>query len=182
MLAEWTVASDPGVTGYTASAVPGPATCTTDSRTITSCVLGAVAGQSYTVTVVAHSVAGDSVVSTASAPATAIAPAAPPAPPRTPLKLTTDRGPITSIAPGQPLTFIGSGFAPFSTVVVSIYSAPATLATVTTDASGGFSAPVTIPAGLAEGSHTMLAQGTAPDGTARAMAVAVTTTARRRCR
>jgi hypothetical protein len=74
----------------------------------------------------------------------------------------------TAVIPGQQVIVSGTGFAPNSTVVISPASSPTTvLATVTTDASGSFSVPVTIPAGTSPGSLTLRATGVAPDGVAR---------------
>ncbi|WP_433054997.1 Ig-like domain repeat protein [Dactylosporangium sp. CS-033363] len=159
------------VTGYTVTASPGPATC--DTTTETMCVLGAVAGTSYTYTVVAHSAAGDSEPSTATAATTPEAPSTPAAPPSTNLTLTTTDGQITTAAPGQVVTFVGTGFAPYSTVTITIYSTPIELGRVTTDATGSFQVPITLPQQLAAAQHTVVAQGSAPDGSVRAMSLAV---------
>ncbi|WP_433064794.1 beta strand repeat-containing protein [Dactylosporangium sp. CS-033363] len=170
----WPAATANGspVTGYVATAVPGPATCTTDGAL--TCVLGATAGTTYTVTVVAKSAAGDSAPSAPSAEATPTAPEPPAAPPQTNLQLTTDQGAISSASPGQEITFIGTGFAPYSTAIITIYSTPTVLGTAVTDATGSFSKLVTIPPGLDTGDHTAVAQGVAPDGTVRAMSLAIT--------
>ncbi|MER7277255.1 fibronectin type III domain-containing protein [Dactylosporangium sp. NPDC000244] len=164
--------SNAEVTGYTATASPGPATCTTTGAL--TCVLGATAGTTYAVTVVANSDAGPSSPAGPSAPVTALAPAAPATVPDTPLTLTTDQGDISSTRPGAQLTVIGTGFAAYSTVEVTLYSAPQSLGTAVTDASGNFTKTVTVPADLTAGAHTVLAQGVAPDGTARAMKLTVT--------
>ncbi|UWZ38939.1 fibronectin type III domain-containing protein [Dactylosporangium roseum] len=165
----------PAVTGYTATASPGPATCTTTGAT--SCVLGGTAGVSYTVTVVAHSAGGNSVPA---GPSNAVVPTAPPtpaSPPDTPLELTTDRGRITTAAPGQAIVVIGTGFAAYSTATITIYSAPTVLATVTTDGSGNFTKAVTVPPGLASGQHTFVAAGVAPDGLPHSMKLVITVAA-----
>ena len=73
----WTQSSTASVTGYTVSAVPGPATCTTTSAADTSCVIGATTGVAYTYTVVANSRAGASAASAASNEVTATAPVVP---------------------------------------------------------------------------------------------------------
>lgn len=70
------------------------------------------------------------------------------------------------VVPGQVLHVSGGGFAAFAPVTVGIYSAPTVLTTVSADASGGFTATITIPAN-ASGAHTIVAAGTAPDGAAR---------------
>ncbi|MET7424311.1 IPT/TIG domain-containing protein [Dactylosporangium sp. NPDC005555] len=114
------------------------------------------------------------VPSDVSQPATPTAPQPPATPPRTDLQLTTDQGDISNAAPGQQITFIGTGFAPHSTAIITIYSDPIEPGTAVTDGNGDFSKLVTIPAGLAVGDHTAVAQGVAPDGLPRAMALAIT--------
>jgi len=159
-------------TGYTATAQPGPASCTT---TGTSCILGATAGTSYTVTVVAHSATGTSDPSAPSAATTPLQPVIPSTPPPTaPITLTTDKGQIALAAPGQEIVVIGTGFAAYSTATVILYSTPIQLGTVTTDGTGAFSVPVTVPADLASGAHTFLATGIDPAGGTRLMALPVT--------
>ncbi|GGK10344.1 hypothetical protein GCM10010123_45430 [Pilimelia anulata] len=170
----WHAPSGPTVTGYTAYAKPGPATCTTDGAT--TCVLGGTAGVAYTVTVVAHTSGGDSPRSAASDPATPTAPAPPDSPPSTSLELTTDEGDITTAERGEEIVFIGTGFAEHSTVVISVYSTPVVLGTVVTDGSGNFRKGIVVPAGLAAGTHTIIAQGVGPDGRPRAMKLTVTVT------
>jgi titin len=163
------------ITTYTVTANPGPATCTTATAAETTCVLGAVAGPAYTVTVVAHTAAG--VDSARSEPSDAVTPAAPNVPvnvPDTDADLTTDQGPINAAAPGQAIVLIGTGFAAYSTVTVAIYSAPTVLALVTADAHGDFTHTVTVPADLPVGTHTFLATGVDPDGEPFAMKLAVT--------
>ncbi|WP_433219477.1 IPT/TIG domain-containing protein [Dactylosporangium sp. CS-047395] len=169
------VPHDTPVTGYTVTASPGPSTCTTlvtDADPL-GCVLGATAGRQYTVSVVAHSAAGDSAAAT-SAAVTPVAPAVPTSPPDTPLTLTTDKGQIDTAAPGQRIVVIGTGFAAHSTATITLYSAPMTLGTVVTDGSGNFSKSVTVPPSLAAGTHTLVAQGVAPSGNPRAMKLTVT--------
>jgi hypothetical protein len=91
----------------------------------------------------------------------------------TDLVLTTTDGLITTATPGQEITFVGTGFAPYSTVVISIYSAPTVLGSVVTDRIGNFSKLITVPPGLS-GKHTVTAQGVDPAGNARAMNLAIT--------
>jgi hypothetical protein len=61
---------------------------------------------------------------------------------------------------GMPLTITGTGFKPNSTVTITYTTDPVTLATPTTDGSGNFTAPITIPASVG-GPHTI----TVTDGT-----------------
>ncbi|WP_212997407.1 IPT/TIG domain-containing protein [Winogradskya consettensis] len=162
------------VTGYTAYASPGQATCTTTAPA-TSCVIGGVAGTSYTVTVVASGpggASGPSLASNAVVPTEPETPAT--VPTDVPLTLTTDKGKLSLAVPSQQIIVIGTGFAPFSTATVTIYSTPIELGQVTTDSNGDFAAPVTVPAGLAAGEHTFLAVGVDPAGAPRKMALPVT--------
>ncbi|WP_433086995.1 IPT/TIG domain-containing protein [Dactylosporangium sp. CA-052675] len=165
----WTAPTENGspVTGYTVTANPGPATCSTKAKTDTSCVLGANAGESYTVTVVAQSAVGNSAPSAASNSVTPTAPATPPAAPTADAPLTTDAGPINAAEPGQQITIKGSGYAPYSTVILTMYSTPVQVGSVITDASGDFTQSVAIPSDLAATNHALVAAGVDPDGTAR---------------
>ncbi|GAA2642407.1 hypothetical protein GCM10010399_90420 [Dactylosporangium fulvum] len=171
--ATWTAPDENGteITGYTVMATPGPATCTTKSKTETSCVLGATAGEDYTVTVVAHSAAGDSPVSDPSNSVTATEPEPPATAPAADAPLTTDAGPISSAEPGQEITLVGSGYAPYSTVVITLYSDPNQLTSVLTGASGDFTQTITIPSDLDGPNHSLVAAGVGPDGTPRNLRV-----------
>jgi hypothetical protein len=177
IVASWDAPADTtGITGYTATASPGPATCSTSGAT--TCVLGGTAGVTYTISVVANTGTGDSSATSPSNEATPTAPEPPAVVPDTDLDLTTDKGLITTAAPGQVVVFIGTGFAAHSTVTISIYSDPTVLGTVVTDGNGDFRKPITVPPDLAEGAHTAVAQGVAPDGTGRSMKLAITVAAR----
>jgi titin len=160
-----------GVTGYTASASPGPATCTTKGAL--TCVLGGTAGTTYTISVVANNSRGDSVAAGPSDDVTPTAPAVTATPPETNLVLTTDKGLITTAVPSQDIVVIGTGFAAHSTATIVIYSDPTVLGTVITDALGNFSKPVTVPASLAVGSHTLIAAGVDPGGAPHSMKLAL---------
>jgi titin len=170
----WQPPADNGVavTGYRAIADPGPAVCTTTGAT--SCVLGGTAGVSYRVRVVAMSAGGLSGLSGYSA---AVAPTAPPVagtPPDTTVPLDTDKGQISNAAPGQQLVLVGTGYAPYSTVTLTLYSDPIVLGQVRADAHGAFRSAVTVPADLATGEHSFAATGVDPTGKARAMRMDVT--------
>jgi len=170
LTAAW--ASVSGATGYTATAHPGPATCTV---TATTCVLGAVAGTPYTVTVVAHANNGDSVPS---AVPTVVIPRAPTIPTTVPSTasptLTTAQGQIGLAIPGQAVTLVGTGFAPSSTVTLALYSTPIDLGDVTADATGAISQRLGLPTGLAPGSHTLLAIGVDAQGSGRQISLPLT--------
>ncbi|WP_432832590.1 fibronectin type III domain-containing protein [Dactylosporangium sp. CA-092794] len=175
----WQVPDDvTGVTGYTAIAEPGPARCTTSSAAATSCVMGGQAGVTYTVTVITNHPLGDSAAAGPSNPATPTAPPIAAAPPDTDLRLTTDQGQITTAAPGQNIVVIGTGFMPYSTATIVVYSTPIVLGTVVTDGAGNFSKPVSVPLDLSVGGHTMVAAGIGPDGAPRSMKMAITVRAR----
>jgi hypothetical protein len=167
----WTARVDSAVTGYTATASPGPATCTTKG---TRCVLGAKAGTTYTVTVVAHAKSDDSYPSGASGEVTPSAPRPAAEPPAKAGPLTTTGGRITTVVPGDVVTVLGAGYAPYSTVVVAVYSAPAVLGRAVTGADGKFSLTVSMPSGLVNGSHTITATGVGRTGAIRETTLPVT--------
>jgi hypothetical protein len=171
----WSPAAANGttVTGYRATASPGPATCTTDSATDTDCVLGGEAGISYTVSVEALSAGGASEPSASSAAVVPRAPVISTTPPDTDLPLDTGDGPISTAAPGEAIVVKGSGYAPYSSVTITIYSTPQTLAKVTTDAEGSFEQSVTVPDGYT-GSHSFVAAGVDENGNPRALRLDVT--------
>jgi titin len=85
-------------------------------------------------------------------------------------------GTKASVAAGKTITVSGSGYAPFSTVTVLIYSTPQILTTVVTDGTGSFSVEVTVPAGLAAGQHHLVAAGVDPSGELRYLTLPVTVT------
>jgi hypothetical protein len=133
-----------------------------------SCLLGAVAGRTYEVVVgavYADGHAQSEPVVTAVVPA----PSVPSSPAAATATLTTDTGAITTFAPGQELTVIGTGFLPGSTVQVVVYSTPIVLGSVTTAADGTFSVPVTIPASLEAGQHSLVASGVDATGNVRVL-------------
>jgi sugar lactone lactonase YvrE len=172
----WTAPSPAtGVTGYTVLAQPGPATCSTSSVSMTTCLIGATVGTSYSFTVTAHSASGDSPASTASATVTPTAPDIPATVPLTaPTTLTTTQGAITEATAGQQVTVVGTGFAAYSTATIIVYSSPTALANVTTDAQGNFTDPVTVPSDLAAGDHNLVASGVDPTGAQHLIRLAFT--------
>lgn len=173
MTVTWTppASAGSGVASYLVTASPGPATCET---TATRCVLGAVGGVAYTMTVVARGrFGGDSPPGQPSTPVTPTVPGPPPAPPSPAPALGINRAGGNRVEPGDTLTVDGSGFAPHSSAIVTVYSTPTVLTTVTTDAAGAFAATVRMPADLAPGAHTLVAVGVDPAGDLRALAAPV---------
>jgi alpha-L-fucosidase len=61
----------------------------------------------------------------------------------------------STVAAGGTTTVTGSGFTPCAEVTLTLHSDPVALGTVTADATGAFSKPVTIPASTPAGSHTI---------------------------
>ncbi|MFI5934531.1 fibronectin type III domain-containing protein [Actinoplanes sp. NPDC051494] len=164
------------VTGYRVVADPGPATCTVGPA-VTSCRLGATAGISYTVRVVALAAGDRSASSAASSPVTPLAPVVPTSPPASAPSLTTNLGDITTAEPGERFELVGTGFAPYSTVTLVIYSTPRPLGTVIAGADGTFRKLVEVPADLPAGEHTFLATGVDPDGNVLTRTLSVTVAA-----
>jgi hypothetical protein len=66
--------------------------------------------------------------------------------------------------PGQTTTITGRRFAPNSILQANLFSAPVLLATFKSDASGNYSATVTIPADTALGSHQIVVSGPGANG------------------
>jgi LPXTG-motif cell wall-anchored protein len=143
----------------------------------TSTLFGVEAGKAYTATVVALTAGGTEGPGTSASTGMVAGPVVPATVPATPLTLTTDRGPITKATAGQEITVIGTGFLPFSTATVVIYSTPQVLGSVVTDAAGAFRTTVTVPSTLEAGQHSLVASGIAPDGSERLMRLDVTVTA-----
>ncbi|SHH10587.1 Fibronectin type III domain-containing protein [Jatrophihabitans endophyticus] len=166
---------DDATTGYTVYASPGKATCSTSSRTDTSCVIGATAGVRYRYVVVAHSAGGDAVPSAASAPAVASAPKVPAATPAKATKrLTTPSGALHSVRPGQRVTLVGTGFLPRSSVTLVVYGKHGTvLRKVVTDAKGAFRAAVRSPKSADVRRETFVALGVTNAGSTRAIRMPV---------
>jgi hypothetical protein len=143
--------------------------------TALQCTLPVKAGVDYPVWVVAvddhgnESAMGDPVSS-----GVVPDPAAPATVPTKNGDLTLPAGVKSTVAPGKTITVSGSGYAPNTTVTLAIYSAPQVLTTVVTDASGNFTATVTVPAGLEAGNHTLVASGVDSAGNLRYVNLAVT--------
>ena len=69
------------------------------------------------------------------------------------------------VTPGQTIDITAQTFVSGSTVTLTLNSEPAVLGTPTSDPSGVARQSATIPASTSLGAHTIVAQGTASDGT-----------------
>jgi titin len=150
--------------------------CETDAAT-TQCSFGIQAGVDYQVFVTAVDDQGN--YSPEAGPVASGVVPAPTVPAAVPAKngdLVLATGSSSTVAPGNKVTVTGTGYAPGSSVSVVIYSTPQVLTTVVADASGNFTVEVTIPAGLAAGSHTLVASGVDANGVLRYVTLPVTVT------
>jgi LPXTG-motif cell wall-anchored protein len=86
----------------------------------------------------------------------------------------TNAGSSTSLEPGQSITISGTGYMPFSTVTVVVYSTPTVLGTAEADENGAFTFTGKLPEGLAAGSHTLVAAGLDADGNPYHLTQAIT--------
>ena len=167
IVVSWTAPVGETVTRYTATAGPGPATCTTTGEL--TCLLGGITGTGYTVTVVATV---DGTDSGPSLPSDRVVPEAPlvaDTAPDTALRLGTTHGDVSTVRRGQTVVVTGSGFLPYSTVAVTLYSSAALRIRVVARADGTISASIRIPRSLAGGRHAIVASGTDPVGARRLM-------------
>jgi hypothetical protein len=101
-----------------------------------------------------------------------------------PSTVPTSNGPLSAtgissgtVTAGQSVTVSGTGYAPYSQVSVLVYSTPTLLGSAEADANGAFSLTVTLPAGLAAGSHTLVAAGVDEAGNPRYLTMAITVAA-----
>jgi hypothetical protein len=183
-------ADETGILGYTASAFPdaewediqdtwpsaGAIWCDAEADE-NGCLIGVPAGYSYSVVVYARGEDGyigadttpivTEVVPGPQRPATAPTGAGP---------LSTEGGSVDQVTPGEEVVLTGSGFLPFSTVVLTMYSTPTPLGTAVAGADGTFTATVTIPTGLAAGTHALVASGIDDSGDPYALRMDVTLT------
>jgi hypothetical protein len=86
-------------------------------------------------------------------------------------------GATGNVVKGQKVKLHGTGYQPNSLISVLVYSTPQVLTTVMTDSSGSFTVEVTVPAGLPDGHHTLVAAGVDPAGHTRYLTLGVTVTA-----
>ncbi|KQS71205.1 fibronectin type III domain-containing protein [Modestobacter sp. Leaf380] len=83
-------------------------------------------------------------------------------------------GPITAVGAGQSLVLTGDGFLAGSTVKLTVFSTPVDLGSVLVASDGTFSATVTVPTSLTNGTHSLVATGVAADGSTRNLVITVT--------
>ncbi|MGY1813919.1 hypothetical protein [Blastococcus sp. SYSU D00820] len=144
-----------------------------------SCVVGldTQAGYTYQVVVTTVDVHGhvgdDSTWYPVGAPADPAVPSSVPAS-NGPLQLPA--GQSSTIAAGSKIVLSGDGYLPGSTVTLIAYSSPQVLGYTVADANGHFEVEVTVPAGLASGSHTLVASGVDSAGNTRFVTVPITVT------
>jgi ELWxxDGT repeat protein len=140
-----------GISTYTVTSNPGNFTCTT--ATLSCTVTGLLANQDYTFTVVATSDVGDG---PASIPSSRI---------RTPspqlgsllslLTAVTDIVSDTTLAPGESVTTLYTGFNPNELVLMLMASNPVVIGSANADANGNVAITGNIPANASAGSHTL---------------------------
>lgn len=102
------------------------------------------------------------------APTDTTAPAVPAVPPAGSGAVTgADGAALSTITPGATITLTGSGYAPRTRVDLYVYSTPQFLGTVVTDDAGAFTATVTLPRDLEAGEHHLVASGLDRSGNPR---------------
>ena len=79
----------------------------------------------------------------------------------------------TTPTPGQTIDIVAQTFVAGSEVTVTLNSEPVLLGASAADAAGVVSMSATIPANTALGAHTIVAQGTAADGTPLTLTVSI---------
>jgi hypothetical protein len=100
--------------------------------------------------------------------------------PTAPSELPKANAPLTSsdadgaVTAGQQVTLSGSGYLAGSTVELTVYSTPVSLGQAVVGADGTFSATVTVPKDLANGTHHLVASGVDANGNPRYLVVEIT--------
>lgn len=140
------------ITGYTVTAAPGGATCTTTAPTTTCLIGGLDNGASYTFRVRAASDQGQSPLSAASNAVTPVAVRG--------KDLVLDR---ESVPPGGQVEIVARGYAPGSEVDFYLLSTPHYLGAATADARGVAVLLAALPPGYL-GQHTVRALGIGRNG------------------
>jgi len=178
----WTAPADMnGVAGYVAIAAPDgdqssgrEVSCQPVDALGTSCVLPAIPGLAYGVSVHSLDATGNPIgrsdwVVTEPVSAPAISTTLP----KADGTLTSDAKDGKAVA-GEKITVTGKDFLPGSTVELVAYSTPVKLGSVVVLADGTFTAEVTLPKDMANGVHHLVASGVDVNGNARTLVVEVT--------
>ncbi|MGA9775026.1 MAG: fibronectin type III domain-containing protein [Candidatus Dormiibacterota bacterium] len=158
----WSAAADNGapVTSYSVVASPGGQSCSWSSGPLHCTVTGLSNGTQYVFTVTATNSAGTGPASTATAPVTPNLPA---------LVLTEPSG-----ASGR-VSIAGAGLLPGSTVTLVVHSAvPINLAGLSVGPQGTLADTISLPATVPAGAHTVIATGTASNGSPVTGTLAIT--------
>jgi LPXTG-motif cell wall-anchored protein len=79
----------------------------------------------------------------------------------------------TTPSPGQTITIEGQTFAQGSSITVTLFSDPVVLASAAADEAGHIALQATIPTNTPFGSHTLVVDGTAPDGTPLSLSASI---------
>ncbi|MCZ2822684.1 fibronectin type III domain-containing protein [Modestobacter sp. VKM Ac-2977] len=174
-------ASLEGVAGYLVTASPEGAQSSAGSRSCqpaaalgTACALPAVPGTTYKLSVHSLDAVGERLgrsdqVTVGPVLASSVAASLP----KADGTLTSDDADGKVVA-GEKITISGKDFLPGSTVDLVVYSTPVELGTATVLADGTFSATVTLPKELANGTHHLVASGVDANGNPRNLVVEVT--------
>ena len=170
-----------GIQGYRVTVLPGTEPrddtgrleCPPLDAGARACTIGVPAGRVYT----AHVQADDGAPGFGASVVTGVVPrpATPATVPAASAPLSVD-GADRTVAPGDRITVRGSGYLPNSSVDVVLYSTSQVLGTVVADGTGAFTATVTVPSGLTDGTHHLVAAGVDGDGAPRYLVVEVTVT------
>jgi hypothetical protein len=157
-------AAGSGIKGYDAAASPGKATCTVGPA-VQGCVLGAKAGVTYKVRLIARGVHGRDSAAAVSAAVTPVLPEVPATAP-------SPDAALTATVKKATFAIVGKGYVPYSSVRVAVYPKRAVLGVTEADEAGvvRFAAPMP----KAAGEHTVMAYGVGVDGQPYALGVDLT--------
>jgi LPXTG-motif cell wall-anchored protein len=176
----WTPPADAaGVVDYVAFAVPEGAQSDGElvacETTGTACTVAVKAGRAYSYGVASRDALRNEGGRTFGEKPTAVVPASAISAtvPKSDGTLTADLTGGKAVA-GQQVTISGKDFLPGSSVDLVVYSTPVKLGTAVVLADGTFSATVTLPKDLANGTHHLVASGVDANGNARNLVVEVT--------